>query len=242
MRLPAEVRQLIWGYVRSERLHYYHDEEEYGQDVIQYTEEEDPEPPFPTLWSSRGVLLACRLAYSDAAQAPQPTTMHAQSRYLNDVLDLLRMQRHIIIDELQLTYEGESIRGEEEDSTEIDVDEVHDYIATTLLELKRRHVDASFTGIHWLFTGTNDDGMGPPKEFRMVYNVRVGPLRPKTLRGRIKDPQDHSEEALGAERDLLEASLSMETLELLLNEMEDTPSCGASRDELEQTLKAYQNL
>lgn len=229
---------MIWRYLRPERLHYEHEEDEEdeaGKGEIKYSENEDTTPPFPLLSSFSNIFLVSRFIYIDVHLVPQPTTMHAKSRNLNDALHLLQKQRHITIDELHLTLEGESTSGED-DTPEIDVDDVQTNIAIKLLELKRRYTDASFAGIHWLFAESNDDGWGLPKEFQLTYIVRVGKVRPRTLGGPIKRELEHPDEELEGVKEVLQSVLSQETLDLMLNEMGDTPGEGLTGEEVRSSL------
>lgn len=225
MSLPAKVRKRIWKYVRSERLCY-----RYGRGVGE-EEHPDDKPEWLDPWNRQvqsfdGLLLACRLTYAETFQLVNPTTMRTRSFLLNDALRVMESQWDMRIDEMEIILEGEAITGNED---EIDIEDVRDEIATSLLEIKRQYQDVSFAEIRWLHVGMTEETPATREkaEFRMRYIVNVGKVRPQTLGGYISTPQRYCARGLAREKALFPSCLRFAKLDHLLNDMRDTPEGGA---------------
>lgn len=238
LSLPAEIRKMIWQYVRSERIDY-----EYGYrhpfcdgwngdggtmcdsgincSMVEYYLQTFDAPN----GSYDGLLRACQLTYAEVSPLINPTVIAVKSKHLNDMLDRNESEGPETTHAFEICLDGDSIPG----ILLFDLDNVQTQVATALLELRRQYTYAAFEAVVWLYRATDVTGTRHFRKFSFKYTVHVGRYRPETLGGKgcIERPLRYKAATLGRERACLEAGgLSLERLGLLLDAKQDTPEEG----------------
>jgi hypothetical protein len=101
-------------------------------------------------------------------------------------------------------------------------------IATSLLEIKAQYQDVTFAEIQLFQTRGKDlpDDSTDKPDLQLRYKVGVGPLRPRAS-ALTSTPSQPSPAALAAEKAILPAYLSPQSLDYFLHVMPDTGEGGA---------------
>jgi hypothetical protein len=174
------------------------------------------------LWQCEG----CRLTRVERSQLANPITVRTSTILLNYALRDMYREWARGVDTMEIVLAG---KGDPANWYRMDIENVRNQIATSLLEIKRQYQDVAVAGIQWLRTRGKDlpqESTEKP-DFQLRYKVTVGQVLPLALEY-ISTPQQHSPAELAAEKATFPSCLSYESLEYLLHEMLDTPEEGAN--------------